>query len=263
MMSLILAAATSEPREAQGYIQHLPHDCVSHITSFCPSSTKLAAYLVCRSWYHGVERYVCLADTFYYLPKTLDFLNKLAGGNRRTFFRGSLSTIQEDARYELIEVMYIECGCDGGALSSQLSLCKKLSIVNVLGYGRDSELPPKKMNIARRSLTDNSIRGLETIPTLKELDLSYTNITDVSFLSACKAMRKLNVTNCSHLTDLGIRGLESIPTLEELDLSYTKITDVSRLRGCLALQKLNVSKCPFFDRCWCSRFGDHPNIGRT
>jgi hypothetical protein len=99
-----------------------------------------------------------------------------------------------------------------------------------------------------RGVTDAGIRGLERVPTLEDLDLSWCKqVTDVSFLRSCLALKKLNVTFTS-VTDAGIRGLEFIPTLEDLDLSWCQqITDVSFLRNCLALKKLDLSKTSVTD----------------
>eukprot|EP00759_Apiculatamorpha_spiralis_P002427 PhF_6_TR10965/c2_g1_i3/m.17689 len=65
-------------------------------------------------------------------------------------------------------------------------------------------------------------------------------IKDVSHLSGCRGLRKLDI---SGYVLRGLRGLEVIPTLETLDLHATNISDVSFLSGCRALRNLDVSHC--------------------
>jgi hypothetical protein len=93
-------------------------------------------------------------------------------------------------------------------------------------------------------LTDAGIQGLERIPTLEELDLSYSAVTSVSHLSACQSLKRLVLTGYSNFSDPGIQGLELIPTLEELDLMRcTGITSVSHLRARKALKRLELFGC--------------------
>jgi hypothetical protein len=97
----------------------------------------------------------------------------------------------------------------------------------------------KTLYLTDSKVTDAGIRGLELIPTLKNLNLGCcTRVTDVSFLRTCRALKWLNLALTS-ATDAGIRGLELIPTLEELSLyQCSQITDVSFLQNCRVLKKL-------------------------
>jgi hypothetical protein len=95
--------------------------------------------------------------------------------------------------------------------------------------------------------------GLETIPTLEELSLRISKITVVPHLSDCRALRRLDLTECKKLTDDGILGLERIPTLEELDLSACNVTTVVHLSTCKALKKLNLQ--------WCTKLTDAGIVG--
>jgi Leucine-rich repeat (LRR) protein len=72
-----------------------------------------------------------------------------------------------------------------------------------------------------RQLGDGS---LGVLPLLEELDITGTRITNVSFLSACKSLKKLYAFG-SDLTDDGIRGLEQIPTLVDVEFEMTKVTN--------------------------------------
>jgi hypothetical protein len=95
----------------------------------------------------------------------------------------------------------------------------------------------KKLSLSATGVTDAGIRGLELIPVLEELNLSYcTQTTDVSCLRHCRALKILNIS-CSGVTVEGIRGLELIPTLEVLDLRGCKqLHDQGTLRNCSRLR---------------------------
>jgi hypothetical protein len=77
------------------------------------------------------------------------------------------------------------------------------------------------------------------LTTLTLTEYSYLwQITDVSRLQSCRALKKLDLGYIS-VKDAGIRGLELIPTLEVLHLGgCLEITDVSCLRSCRALKQL-------------------------
>jgi hypothetical protein len=87
-------------------------------------------------------------------------------------------------------------------------------------------------------------------PTLEgELNLaSCVEITDVSRLQSCRALKQLDLS-FSDLRDAGIRGLELIPTLEVLNLvGCRRTTNVSFLQRCCALKKLDLSSSNVTDR---------------
>jgi Leucine-rich repeat (LRR) protein len=106
-------------------------------------------------------------------------------------------------------------------------------------------LDARSLSCLRRStilkfchLDDASLQGLEEIPSLKQLDLSHTRVTDVRSLAGCRALTEL-LLPCSMVDDVVIIGLERIPTLEVLILAYcTRITSVTSLRHCTALREL-------------------------
>jgi hypothetical protein len=74
-----------------------------------------------------------------------------------------------------------------------------------------------------------------------------TQVTDVSCLQHCRALKTLKLADTS-VTDTGICGLDLISTLEDLSLwSCPQITDVSCLQNCRALKKLNLSSTSVTD----------------
>ena len=95
------------------------------------------------------------------------------------------------------------------------------------------------INLNLAAVTDAGISGLEKVATLEELNLRSTAVTNVTLLSSCKALKKLDLC-CSKVTDAGICGLEKVATLEELNLCFTPVTSVALLSSCKALKKLDL-----------------------
>eukprot|EP00759_Apiculatamorpha_spiralis_P059303 PhF_6_TR984/c3_g4_i8/m.1917 len=258
------------------YTQHLPRDCVCYILQFCDPPTTSNVYLVCRPWYHAVDRIAILADKLYDLPQTFNIKQ------RRWFSSCSLPTLlEEDVQYHRTEVLYVKIlqhtipvstwskyltSCpslrevivkvDSNATTFDVGQFQEISLLTELDFHQVRDVSQlsgcrtlRKLCLSCcRELTDAGIRGLESIPTLEELNLIGTVVSTISHLSGCRALRSLRLDRCHALTDDGIRGLETIPTLEELVLSSASIKSISHLRGCRALRKLDVS--------WCHRLTD-------
>jgi Leucine-rich repeat (LRR) protein len=100
----------------------------------------------------------------------------------------------------------------------------------------------RELKLARSSVTDMGIIGLERIATLEALKLAHCNhITSVTSLRHCTALREL-VLDGTSVTDAGIAGLECIGTLTKLSLvNCISITSVSSLRRSPSLQEVNIS----------------------
>ena len=84
-----------------------------------------------------------------------------------------------------------------------LALVKGLSVMRSL----------RTLDLSVSKVTDAGIAGLEAIPTLENLNLRDTAVTDVSKLSSCKALKVLDL-RYSKVTETGIAWLQGIPTLE-------------------------------------------------
>jgi hypothetical protein len=79
----------------------------------------------------------------------------------------------------------------------------------------------RELKLARSSVTDVGIIGLERIATLEVLNLAHcSHITSVTSLRHCTALRELILDGTS-VTDAGIAGLECIVTLTKLSLAST------------------------------------------
>eukprot|EP00759_Apiculatamorpha_spiralis_P055173 PhF_6_TR7305/c2_g1_i3/m.10941 len=84
----------------------LPRDCVYHIMEFTDVKTTLFMYLVCRSWYHAVDRLLMLADTFYYFPER--FVSDILRHRKiPPCPSNSLSSLHNDARWGHTNVMVL------------------------------------------------------------------------------------------------------------------------------------------------------------
>eukprot|EP00759_Apiculatamorpha_spiralis_P058283 PhF_6_TR9169/c2_g6_i1/m.14268 len=175
-----------------------PRDCINHVLTFCDPSTTSNAYLVSRSWYHAVDRYVCMADQMYQMPEHVELRR------RRWFPSTSLPTFEDDARYRMTNVIYLQMTEDNtipvSVWPQYLNLCPSLHGVIVE---------------VSANIPIENCEGFQNLTHLVDLNLSGTNVSDVSSLSGCRALRKLDVSSCAVLTDTGIRGLELIPTLEQ------------------------------------------------
>ena len=90
-----------------------------------------------------------------------------------------------------------------------------------------------------KNFKDSSI--ISNLVKLENLNLSDTNISDISFLEKNKNIKVLNLANCSHIKDyLFISHLEK---LENLNLHNSKISDISFLEKNKNIKVLNLKNC--------------------
>jgi hypothetical protein len=99
--------------------------------------------------------------------------------------------------------------------------------------------------------TEKELAHLVTLPNLQSVDLSNTNVTDVS---AWRGLHTLNLRGCLDVTDASALGnvynlnlsltnvtdVSPLGNVPHLNLAYTKVTDVSPLRGA---RTLNLAFC--------------------
>jgi Leucine-rich repeat (LRR) protein len=98
---------------------------------------------------------------------------------------------------------------------------------------------------ARTEIRDEHMRWFRALPEVRELDLSYTKITDqgVAELSKRAYLSNLNLSN-TRITDRGVEPLAKFLGLERLVLSDTQVTDrgVGKLVGNIHLTELNLDQ---------------------
>lgn len=82
------------------------------------------------------------------------------------------------------------------------------------------------------------------LPPLNKLDLSDTNVYDLTPLKELTGLKSLDLSG-SRVSDL--RPLMGLTTLQSLRLIYTRVNDLAPLRGLLALQSLDLSETSVSD----------------
>jgi len=109
------------------------------------------------------------------------------------------------------------------------------------GFGsQDIQLlrPLKNLSllILRGKVADADLKGIRELKHLKDLSLSFTQITDAAMkeLSDLKELAILGLYD-TRITDAGLKDVAKIKSLTSIDLSGTKITDA----GLGELRKLN------------------------
>eukprot|EP00759_Apiculatamorpha_spiralis_P029304 PhF_6_TR31505/c0_g1_i4/m.46393 len=200
----------------------LAGDCIRHILQFTDKTTTSSMYLVCRSWYHMVDRFLYLSDKYMYVPEM--YRRKALPGWCNS---SSLPIYREHPCWKYVQFMFLNVDTlelvDLPPMIEDLhidvdSKVKSSSgeVLNALCVHLSSSTSLETLDLSGVHVSD--IRGLEAIPTLQTLFLDGTDVFDVSHLSVCRALQELALSKCNNLTDAGIRGLEHIPTLKELNL---------------------------------------------
>ncbi|OJW51438.1 MAG: hypothetical protein BGO67_06750 [Alphaproteobacteria bacterium 41-28] len=106
----------------------------------------------------------------------------------------------------------------------------------------DFSLPENLTSLRKLNFGGSKIRtlkGLENVPNLEELDLSKTLLKQLSLPASLQNLRKLNLSK-SKISQ--IDGLENTFALEELDLSKTRLKQLSLPASLQSLRKLNLSE---------------------
>eukprot|EP00759_Apiculatamorpha_spiralis_P048121 PhF_6_TR4345/c0_g1_i2/m.5858 len=109
MISLLSPILTTESSSCTPPIIPLfLRDCVRYVMQFTSIRTTLSMFLVCRNWYHAMDRVVFLGDTFYYFP-TMFGDEIIRRRNLPACLSGSLSLLQaDDVRWGYAEAMVLK-----------------------------------------------------------------------------------------------------------------------------------------------------------
>ena len=79
----------------------------------------------------------------------------------------------------------------------------------------------------KSQVSDNGLDALAQFPTIKELELSNSNITDEGIkkiVEYCPQLKTLNIWGCKNITDNSLIHLRDLWQLEKLHLFGTKVT---------------------------------------
>eukprot|EP00759_Apiculatamorpha_spiralis_P042624 PhF_6_TR40550/c3_g1_i3/m.60781 len=107
MISLLSPILTSTVSDTPQNLL-FPRDCVQHVIQFTDTRTTLSMFMVCRSWYHAVDRYVLLADTFYYLPEMFKDVTIRRQKTPSCIRSRFVSTLLDDVRWGYVAVMMLK-----------------------------------------------------------------------------------------------------------------------------------------------------------
>jgi hypothetical protein len=92
------------------------------------------------------------------------------------------------------------------------------------------------------------VHGFGTLPalppTLRELSLSFSNVTDLLVVRSLTALTHLNLSGCSELPDAALCCVACLPALVYLNLTgCTQLRDLAPLSTISSLQTLNLTNC--------------------
>ena len=82
---------------------------------------------------------------------------------------------------------------------------------------------------------------ISKLESLENLDISNTNISDISFLEKNKNIKELYLISCYHIKDYS--HISNLEKLERLDLSYCHISDISFLEKNKNIKELKLVHC--------------------
>ena len=119
-----------------------------------------------------------------------------------------------------------------------------------------NELHKKKiyqLRLRKSQVGDSSLNVLAKFPTIKELELSNSNITDngiKKIVEFCPQLKRLNIWGCSNVTDKSLIHLRGLWKLEKLHLSGTKVTwqAANKYRGIMQSMAANENLSIHVDR---------------
>lgn len=134
-----------------------------------------------------------------------------------------------------LELLHLQCWLVTNQTLSMLSRLIALKSLDFLGTRvttdglQTLQAFPALQHLAIPGLSSPSIDYSKwpTLPSLSTLDLSYSFVASLEFVSKLTSLSDLDLQNCSHLTDTGLAAVCCLPLLEKLNLhGCTSITDV-------------------------------------
>eukprot|EP00759_Apiculatamorpha_spiralis_P022220 PhF_6_TR26547/c4_g2_i3/m.38380/K10280/FBXL14; F-box and leucine-rich repeat protein 14 len=230
MISLPSPIVNIKSSLAQGGPFMIPRDCIQYILQYTDTRTTLSMFLVCRSWYHAVDRILWLGQAFYYLPEMYgdDIIR------RRTIppcINTSLSRLQDDVRWGNVNAMVL--------------------MVQDTLEGVECFPPSLKQLYLRESygITNACVAYLSGLTSLTSIDLwDCYQITDASLthVSSLTSLKKICLRGCYKITDSGLARISTLTSLTSLNLSRCEqITDagLAHVSTLTSLTTLNLALC--------------------
>lgn len=127
---------------------------------------------------------------------------------------------------------------------SFLPSLQKLKYLDLSGCAISAEQLPligglaglEELNLSDCSLS--TLSGLETLSSIRSLDLSVNSISDLTPLMGCT---KLETLHLQHNAVASFSVLSHLGELRYLDLSHNSLSDLTPVSSCVKLEHLNVS----------------------
>ena len=107
-------------------------------------------------------------------------------------------------------------------INKEINLCD-LSKINFQKYEN-----LRKLNL-EGCKNISEFKFISKLEKLEELNLYYTNISDISFIENNKNLRKLDLEGCKNISEF--KFISKLEQLEELNLRNTNISDISFLEN--------------------------------
>ena len=163
----------------------------------------------------------------------------------------TLTMLDLSACTALRTVTGLELATSGGRLRTlRLGDCGGLiSVTALAGAGssdpvsvmRASTLECLELQLTR--VDDDGIAGLESLPSLARIDVSYTRVRTLARLALSASLSAIRADGCPLLAVGALRGLECTPRLRALSVCATLITDVAGLGGSATVQSVAMKDC--------------------
>eukprot|EP00759_Apiculatamorpha_spiralis_P017702 PhF_6_TR23814/c4_g1_i2/m.33353 len=165
----------------------LPHDCIVEIMQFTNVQSKQSMFLVCRRWYHAVDRLLLLGDTFYNFPEM--FVDDIIRRHQiPACVSRSMSTLQDDVRWGKVDVMV-------------LKVQDRLQGVE--------HFPPSLKSLCLRESTQ-----------ITDKCVAYLSNPHQSMLTS---LTSLDLCGCEKITDTGLAHLSMLTSLTSLNVCCCKL----------------------------------------
>eukprot|EP00759_Apiculatamorpha_spiralis_P046562 PhF_6_TR42876/c0_g1_i1/m.64958 len=247
-------------------IQKLPRDCLNDIVSFCSKCEQSNINLVCRAWYHAVDRELCLAEKLYYVPDSLHRTLRASGKTNHHWWEGSS---HEDAglmspMLPYVVTAYLRCSAGIPVLfdtkynltSLQTLELKDVSgtdLVGMLRHVASTSIPLQKLVVLKSNHLDDVdvSSSLNSISTLQEVHIIESKLLSLSHICESRTLRKFVLQN-TRGTSMSLKGLGAVRSLEEVIVSDADGIDATSVLGeSCSLRHLEVSYCDLQDADGC------------
>jgi serine/threonine protein kinase len=115
---------------------------------------------------------------------------------------------------------------------------------HVIINGDQYDTQAKSLNLADKIFSDTDLGNLRYFSNLESLDISYSEITDISFLSDLKKLKDLDMTG-NQIHDAS--PVAELKKLESIDLADNPISDISPLSELVNLTSILLTRDPISD----------------